>query len=172
MTGVIVFVAFMAAGRIFVTPEKLPRGLLLILLLSILGLISFLYFTTGELHGIWPLLLAETLILLSAALFAWTVRSVSSHRLYVAFIDATPPALLTIGAYHSIRHPFYLAYILYWTGAAIAAWHWSTTMIALALVVIYIRAAWHEERLLLASGFAGAYRHYRRRTGFLWPRPF
>jgi protein-S-isoprenylcysteine O-methyltransferase Ste14 len=169
IAGIVIFASYMAAGRIFLTPEKMPRGMLLILLLSVPGLLSFIYFTTGQPHSGWMLLAALALLLLSAALFAWTIKSIGSHGLNMAFVDFEPAGLLTRGAFHYIRHPLYLAYILYWIGATAASMHWSTFLIGLALVILYVAAARREENIFLASELAGAYHHYQKRAGFLWP---
>ena len=169
IAGIVIFASHMAAGRIFLTPEKMPRGMLLILLLSVSGLLSFIYFTTGQPHSGWMLLAALALLLGSAALFAWTIKSIGSHSLNMAFVDFEPAGLLTRGAFHYIRHPLYLAYILYWIGATAASMHWSTFLIGLALVILYVAAARREENIFLASELAGAYHHYQKRAGFLCP---
>lgn len=169
IAGIVVFAGYTAAGRIFLRPEKMPPGMLLILALSVCGLLSFIYFTTGRPPGGSVLLAALGLLLVSTLLFAWTIRSIGSHGLNMAFVDFEPAGLLTRGAFHYIRHPLYLAYILYWIGATVASMHWSTFLIALALVILYVAAARREENIFLASDLAGAYHHYRRRAGFLWP---
>jgi len=169
IAGIVILAAHMVAGRTFVLPEKLPRGMLLILLLSVCGLISFIYFTTGQPHSGWMLLAALALLSVSAGLFAWTIKSIGSHSLTMAFADFEPTGLLTRGAFHYIRHPLYLAYILYWAGAIVASMHWSTFLIGLALVILYVAAARREENIFMASDLAGAYHHYQKRAGFLWP---
>jgi protein-S-isoprenylcysteine O-methyltransferase Ste14 len=169
IAGVIIFVGYASAGRIFVKPETIPHGMMLILALSVTGLLSFVYFSIAHAHSALLMLAALALMAASTGLFIWTVQSISSRRLNLAFVKTEPSTFLTSGAYHYIRHPLYLAYVLYWIGASIATLHWSTILISVLLIAVYVAAARFEEGQFLASELAGAYHHYQKRAGFLWP---
>ena len=113
-------------------------------------------------------IVAVTLFLLSDALFWWTVRTTRTDRLFVAHSPADARVLHVTGPYRLIRHPFYVSYILFWIGAAVAAGPilWLPCFILCAWYVVTARS---EETDLAASVPVG-YQTYRRRTGMLLPR--
>lgn len=111
------------------------------------------------------LLMAGSLGLFWAAIFASR-----EAKLLLAFDERKPHGLVAVGPYRFVRHPFYLSYLMFWTGWAIASWHaWG--MLPLAVIYsIYVAAALGEERKFHSSPLADQYRDYQARAGFLWPK--
>jgi protein-S-isoprenylcysteine O-methyltransferase Ste14 len=85
--------------------------------------------------------------------------------------DPMPRALITSGPFAVIRHPFYLAYALAWLAAPLATHGPFVTVLAVAVVIVYIVAARREERQL-EERFGDAYRTYRQGTGRVLPPLF
>jgi len=81
--------------------------------------------------------------------------------------SAKPEArrLVTRGLYSRLRHPVYVFGSLAWLGALLALLGWSALIIWLAVVVIEVRRARREERIL-TEAFGPEYTAYRSRTWF------
>jgi len=106
----------------------------------------------------------------SHKLFSESVRATRNSRLSVAFSTDAPTFLNQSGPYRAVRHPFYVAYTLSWTAAAVASAHPASFAILLFMLAFYFIAGRLEERKFLASPHAAAYEHYRRRAGMFLPR--
>lgn len=115
-------------------------------------------------------MVAALLAAMSAALFAWGLRSIRPKQLSAAFSDDEPHLLVRRGPYRFIRHPFYLAYLLAHTVPVAASRSpWALPGL-LVMSLIYLRAAQLEERKFLASPLAAAWREHQQRTGRFLPR--
>ena len=120
-----------------------------------------------------PLLATLTGLVLevgSALLFAATVRTSRQARLRFAFDPEHPASLLSTGPYRYVRHPFYVSYIIFWTGWSIAAWSLIVVIIPPVFLYLYWQAARMEERNFAASPLAQNYESYRAQVGFFFPR--
>jgi len=117
-------------------------------------------------------ILAALLYTLALAIFFWAVRSHQNNRPGIAFSSQTPAVVITDGAYQLARHPFYLAYMLFWVGAAIVAPFCLGVAFFAIMATLYARAALQEERDIMASPLAPVYAEYKSRVGmfFRWPR--
>ncbi|HQT63585.1 MAG: hypothetical protein B7Z75_06965 [Acidocella sp. 20-57-95] len=153
----------------FRSTGKMPSGMKLISLLSLLGYISFV----GRLM-IQPVsggsLASLAMFLLSLALFNWTVSATKRTPPTLAFDTDKPAFLLLHGPYQYVRHPFYLSYMLFWTATALAfssALPWLTPIV---MLLIYQHAAHREEQKFAQSDFSAAYVEYQRRAGMFLPR--
>ena len=114
--------------------------------------------------------LASLLLSLAAlALFWWAVRTTRARPPAVAHLGDSPEMVFEDGPYAHVRHPFYLAYCLFWVGTAAAAGgvQW---LLAALLVGWYYRVARAEEAGFARSGVAAAYARYKARTGMILPR--
>jgi protein-S-isoprenylcysteine O-methyltransferase Ste14 len=149
--------------------EAVPPGTLLISTLSFLGYMVFaLHLPFNDLAKFWEF--ALSLFVLSLALFVWTISSTRRTPPTLAFDTDAPSFLLRHGPYRFVRHPFYLSYLLFWTGTAAAfagVLPWAAPVVMFA---VYVRAANREERKFARSDLAGAYAAYRRRAGMFLPR--
>ncbi|KXV79325.1 protein-S-isoprenylcysteine methyltransferase, partial [Gluconobacter japonicus] len=76
--------------------------------------------------GVWTQGGALFLFVSALALFWWTIATTRRNRPDVAHHDAAPHQLYCTGPYRIVRHPFYLAYLLFWIGTALSvgAWQW------------------------------------------------
>ena len=106
----------------------------------------------------------------SLAVFWGAVRASRAARLRFAFDSALPERLVTTGPYRVVRHPFYVSYLLFWFGWALASWSaWALLPLA-TMATLYLIAARYEEKLLATSDMAEAYAAYQRETGLFWPK--
>jgi protein-S-isoprenylcysteine O-methyltransferase Ste14 len=110
------------------------------------------------------------LFLLSGLLFWWTIGYSWRARQAIAFSDGQALTKLYVdGPYRWVRHPFYVAYALYWAGGLAAA-PGVLQMAALGTMSgFYLWAAIAEEKRILGSATAEDYRRYRTRTGMFVP---
>ncbi|MEQ1908131.1 MAG: isoprenylcysteine carboxylmethyltransferase family protein [Vicinamibacterales bacterium] len=119
---------------------------------------------------LWRGVAAAGLYAAALGLFGWAVRSCGRRRLTAIFEPDAPRYLVVEGPYRFVRHPFYGAYILFWTAGALASGSSIAMASVLVMSAIYIRAARDEERKFRVSAIAEAHAAYCRRTGFLIPQ--
>jgi len=115
-----------------------------------------------------PARLGVALALYAAAiaLFVWAMRSHAQNRPGIAYAPGEVQKLVTHGAYQVARHPFYLAYLLFWAGSAIASPWFAGAVLFVVMGALYSRTAALEEAQLRASALFGAnYAAYSRRVG-------
>jgi phospholipid methyltransferase len=109
----------------------------------------------------------------SAASLALVFFTLGTHRVPIALwhqSDDAPRNVVTFGAYHLIRHPFYAAFLLAFLAASLLLPH-PLVLLQLAYVFVVLNAtAAREERKLAASAFGEEYREYMARTGRFVPR--
>ena len=154
----------------FRSTGKMPPGMKLVSVLSLLGFLIF----AGRLAVMGlsaDAVLALGFFIASLALFNWTINATRQTPPTLAFDTDKPAFLLLHGPYQYVRHPFYLSYMLFWTGTAVAfsgALPWLTPLVMLA---VYQHAASREERKFANSDFSSAYAAYQRRAGMFMPRP-
>ena len=105
----------------------------------------------------------------SLSLFWWTVKVTRQRRLLVAHTNIDPDSIHSSGPYAYVRHPFYVAYIIFWVTTALDAgtWQWIP---AIGLTIWYMLTARKEERRFGSTGLRLAYEAYRQRTGMLIPK--
>jgi protein-S-isoprenylcysteine O-methyltransferase Ste14 len=168
--SLVAFASFSWALRGHFQTGHLPNAMRL---LSGASLLAYIAYLAGLIWGNRQSLGSTTLgligLVLSLALFWWTVTTTRQHRLRLAYADADPDIIYSHGPYARVRHPFYLSYIIFWISAALIAgpWQWVPTAI---LVLWYVRIALTEEKRFRSSTLSGEYDAYRRRTGMLLPR--
>jgi protein-S-isoprenylcysteine O-methyltransferase Ste14 len=154
----------------FRSTGAMPLGMRVISALSLAG---FLWF--GWRLGVSPAgplsPVAESLFVISLAIFAWAIQASRRTPPTLAFADDRPYFLLLDGPYRHVRHPFYLSYMLFWTGTALASPGLAAWVAPLVMLAVYGQAAAREERKFAVSELAGAYADYRARTGMFLPSP-
>jgi protein-S-isoprenylcysteine O-methyltransferase Ste14 len=153
----------------FRSTGAMPRGMQLTSLLSFAGFLWFLWHLTAGVGAAWPV--ALVLFAGALAVFGWAVRSTRNTPPTLAFDNDKPSFLLHEGPYRFVRHPFYLAYLMFWVATAavahgLLAWAMPTLMAAL-----YFHAATREEQKFALSELNAAYAAYRARAGMFLPRP-
>lgn len=123
-------------------------------------------------HGdVWTQGGALFLFVSALALFWWTIATTRRNRPDVAHHDAAPHQLYCTGPYRIVRHPFYLAYLLFWIGTALSvgAWQW---LGAILFTVWYGSLAYQEERRFIQSDLGGIYADYQKKSWMLFPVPW
>lgn len=120
----------------------------------------------------WQIGLGLLLSTLGAALFWWTIQMTRAQGFYLAYAKESPTAFVTTGPYMLVRHPFYVAYLLFWLGMLVAAPWWPTLGCLLILLYLYIVAARGEEMKFEQTEFAEEYRKYKESVRFMIPNPW
>jgi len=77
--------------------------------------------------------------------------------------------LVVTGPYARIRHPIYLALIVFLTGIALVTANWFFIVLLAISIVVLVRRIPKEEEMMIQE-FGEEYRAYMRRTGRLFPR--
>ena len=168
--GFVCFAGFCWAVKShFRKTARIPPGTYLISVLTVIGFFWFaLRLFTDGLSTLWAL--ALTLFIVSAALFAWTVNATRETPPTLAFDTDEPYFLLNNGPYRYVRHPFYLSYLLFWTGTALASPGLLPWAAPFVMLLVYWTAARREERKFARSSLAAAYQLYRDGAGMFAPR--
>lgn len=154
-----------AIARFFARPDGMPRRMQLISVSgSVAAAVHVLWLAFGPLARS-PLPIVSLVVYAAGLLlFAWTRRHTASHPPALAFSSAVPTRLFTTGPYAILRHPFYVSYSLTWLAGWVAAGSGVVLAPAAWMIALYVVAARQEERDLLMSVDAAAYRRYLRRT--------
>jgi protein-S-isoprenylcysteine O-methyltransferase Ste14 len=163
------FVGFIWAVKAhFRSTGPMPLGMKVVSLLNVAGFGWFvLRLITDRPSSLWPIGLG--CFALSMAVFAWAVRSTRNSPPTLAFSTDEPAFLLRHGPYQYVRHPFYVAYLLFWTGTAIASRGWAPWAAPALMLLVYTNAARREEQKFARSSLAAAYRQYRSKVGMFLP---
>ncbi len=169
--GVIPFATFSWAVRGHFRPHgETPTGMKWTSAVSLAFFAWFVWRLFGpSIAAAWPVALA--LFIGSMMVFGWAVRSTQKDRPTLAFTEDAPSFLLHDGPYRYVRHPFYLSYLMFWLGTALATtgvWPW---LVPLLMLAIYAHAAKREEQKFARSDLAAAYRAYCVKAGMFLPRP-
>ena len=158
------------SGRGHFQSDKMPLG-------SMIIAVTILVTTALDLYLVWsreqPLAALIVGLVLQAggiSLFALTIRASREARLRMAFDEGNPRGLVREGPYRYVRHPFYVSYIIYFSGFAIATWSIVAIFPIAIILVIYITAARMEEAKFANTAMAAEYEEYRRTTGFFFPK--
>lgn len=168
--GSVVFFAFVWGVRGHFSSTRVPRGMVLVSLLSAVGYLVYIWtIWTGQLRigfAIGGILVQG----LGFWLFLATIRATREQRLTLAFDSDTPTFLILRGPYRFLRHPFYGSYIAFWIGCSVGTVSLACFAASVVLVFTYVFAARLEETKFEASDLREAYARYRSQVGFLWPR--
>jgi len=165
-----VIAAYMWSVRGHFSSDTMPRGASVIAVAVIVSTLLFLFLTWFVAQPPAAQLAGLTLQLASAALFWAAILASRKARLRFVFDDEHPRSIVADGPYAVMRHPFYVSYVIFWTGWAVAVWSPWAVVNVVVLTALYVMAAQKEERGFDASPLAAAYAEYRTRAGFFWPR--
>jgi protein-S-isoprenylcysteine O-methyltransferase Ste14 len=153
----------------FRSTGEMPTGMKVTSGLSAALFAAFLWYLCQGISAFWPL--ALVLFTASLAVFAAAIKASRKTPPTLAFDTDSPNFLLSHGPYRYVRHPFYLAYVLFWFGTALAVHSLAGWIAPLVMTTLYLHAATREERKFANSELASAYAAYRARAGLFWPRP-
>ncbi|MBC55076.1 MAG: hypothetical protein CMQ34_14705 [Gammaproteobacteria bacterium] len=107
------------------------------------------------------------LYLFSLVLFWWAIFTAKS--LDFAFSNHVGN-IVTTGPFGLFRHPFYVSYILAWTGSTLLFNSPLLWITLIYLIAFYTLSARKEEGLILKSTQAEQYQHYQQHVGMFLPR--
>ncbi len=147
--------------------RQVPPGMQAVSVASLLAFAWFLYGVSARPGGYRLVPLA--LCLLSLLLFWWCILHTRRKRFTLAFSPDTPVFLDTQGPYRVARHPFYLAYLMFWVATALAVPGLLSWVVPAIMATLYTLAATTEEAKFTDSPLEGEYRAYSRRTGMFFP---
>jgi protein-S-isoprenylcysteine O-methyltransferase Ste14 len=121
-----------------------------------------------------PLALLETAVVVALmggaiGLFVTSSRALGRNWSLVAR-TRSDHELIRSGPYARVRHPIYLAMLLFLVALATGLGHWGQMLIALPLFLIGTRIRTDAEDRLLEQGFGDAFRQYRNTTPALFPK--
>ncbi len=168
LTGTACFLSFSWAVRFhFDKAGRLPRGMQVVSAVSFLAFTWFLYGLGSRPGGFR--LAPFALCVLSLLLFWWCIRHTRRKRFPLAFSPDAPALLDTQGPYQVVRHPFYLAYLLFWVATALAVPGLLPWAVPAVMAALYTAAAAKEEAEFADSILASEYQRYRMRTGMFTP---
>jgi protein-S-isoprenylcysteine O-methyltransferase Ste14 len=150
--------------------EKIPFGSIIISIVILVTVALDIYLVWTEPQPLLAQLVGFVMMAAGIALFFLTIGASRSARLRMAFDEGNPRGLVQQGPYRYVRHPFYVTYIIFFSGLALATWALIAVGPVILLAVIYVLAARMEERLFAGTEMAGAYEAYRQQTGFFFPK--
>ena len=160
-----------ALRRGFTRPDGVPR---LMRLMGLCGAVAAVangwVIAWAGTAPLWRAALALLILGVSQWVFRAAERATRAQRLSIAFSTDLPGHLNQAGPYRLVRHPFYLAYLLTWAGAAVATAHPASLAVLPGMAAFYAFAASQEEGKFLRSPLAAAYRRYQAATGRFLPR--
>ena len=121
-----------------------------------------------------PLALLETAAIIALmggaiGLFVTSSRALGRNWSLVAR-TRTDHELIRSGPYARVRHPIYLAMLLFLVALAIGLGHWGQLIIGLPIFLVGTKIRTDAEDRLLEQGFGDAFRQYRNSTPALFPK--
>lgn len=149
-----------AMRAVFATTRGMPRALsALSVVATVVCAVQVYDLLTAHVNAINGTL-AATMYVGALSLFAWAARVVDKHRLPIAFDPALPTAIVTVGPYRYLRHPFYVAYATTWLAGAVATRALADALGLALMCTFYIYLAISESRRLRRSPRADEYLAY------------
>lgn len=170
LVGLVVVAGYTWSLRGHFVAETMPQGARVISAAVTLTTVLFVALTWFALQPVWAQVLGVALQLAGAALFVAAVKASRQARLRFAFTPEKPEGLVESGPYRYVRHPFYVSYIIFWSGWALATWSVLSLISVCILVALYVIAARREEDSFAHTPLAADYAAYRNKAGFFWPR--
>ena len=170
LVGLAVVAGYTWSLRGHFVSETMPRGARVISAAVTLSTVLFVLLTWFAVQPVWAQAIGVVLQLAGAALFVAAVRASRKARLHFAFTPEKPQGLVETGPYRYVRHPFYVSYIIFWSGWALATWSILSLISVVILVALYVIAARREEDSFADTPLAADYAAYRTKAGFFWPR--
>jgi len=114
---------------------------------------------------------AAVTLLMGAAivLFGWSSTTLGKNWSFAAR-TLDDHELIRTGPYARVRHPIYLAMLLFQLGLAAALGHWLQLIVAVPVFLVGTRIRTKAEERLLEQSFGEAFRDYRSSTPALFPK--
>lgn len=106
------------------------------------------------------------LVLSSLTLFWWAIKENPNRSLEFALTSTKEKSVISSGPFKYVRHPFYCAYMITWLSYALYAQTTISFVISFSMVLLFIYAAWSEER---EFSFNEQYQEYKSQVGMFIP---
>jgi len=151
---------------------KLQRFILKFLSVLLWNILPFYFFFTSGKFNASVLVIGIVFSSLSLLIYWLCVSSVRDFKLAVIHGNIEGNKILDRGIYKYIRHPFYTSYLFCYLGLVFCLPQIPVIITVCLLVCVYIRAAWVEEKNLLASAEGENYASYKKSTGMFLPKIF
>jgi protein-S-isoprenylcysteine O-methyltransferase Ste14 len=121
-----------------------------------------------------PLALLETAVVVAlmagaTGLFITSSRALGKNWSLVAR-TRTDHQLISTGPYARVRHPIYLAMLLFLVALAVGLGHWAQLLIAAPFFLVGTKIRTDAEDRLLEESFGDAFRQYRTATPAIFPK--
>lgn len=156
--------------RFFVPPSQRTGGAALLSAVALVGFANQVAATWHAPNEPGRAVAAIASYLASMGLFWSAIRACSRRRLTAIFERDAPTQIVMEGPYCYVRHPFYTSYSIFWVAGWLGTGQWSTAVVAVTMIWVYVSAARREEAKFAASPLAATYRDYQKRVGFFLPR--
>lgn len=170
VTGLVIVGAYVWSLRGHFVSDRMQPGTRAISIVVTLTTVLYIVLLWTAPQPLWAQVAGFALQLAGGALFAAAIQASRNARLQFAFTPEKPHGLVETGPYRFVRHPFYVSYIIFWTGWGLATWSIYALISLVILIGLYVAAARDEELKFAQTPLAEAYAAYRRRAGFFWPR--
>lgn len=153
-----------ALYRHFEVHGHMPHSMRALSIFSLIAYVTFLAIGLLSEPRSWLIAAAIALFIASLIIFWSAIFASRQGGLHVAHEEAVSRAIVTSGPYRYLRHPFYVAYRLFWLATALIGgpvlW-----MFTLAFLVWYAILAREEEKRLLQSELGSLYEAYLSERG-------
>jgi len=106
---------------------------------------------------------------LALALLGWSMDTLGRNFLATLQL-ASDHTLVTGGPYRRMRHPMYLALLLYHIGICSLSANWLIGLLGVGLIAVVSLVRMPREEAMLAERFGNEYRSYADQTGGLLPK--
>jgi protein-S-isoprenylcysteine O-methyltransferase Ste14 len=105
----------------------------------------------------------------ATGLFITSSRALGKNWSLVAR-TRTDHQLISTGPYARVRHPIYLAMLLFLVALAVGLGHWAQLLIAAPFFLVGTKIRTDAEDRLLEESFGDAFRQYRTATPAIFPK--
>jgi protein-S-isoprenylcysteine O-methyltransferase Ste14 len=170
LLGLVVVGQFTWAMRFHFTTEKMPPAAKMISVISIAMIALFIYLLMTRVQPAGAHVAGLLMMIGASLLFVSAIRASKKARLWYVFEGRSPNTLVTDGPYRYLRHPFYVSYLVLWSGWALTTFSLVSILPVMIIALVYMRAAKGEEATIAASPLGHDYAAYKRRAGFFWPK--
>ena len=128
------------------------------------------WFLFAERPNSWGWFVSGVVVILFSLVVFWKTHHDLAENWSPTLMVMEEHHLVTTGIYRNVRHPMYLAELLFCVGQILLVPNWFVGSSALFffLILIGVRIP-REERLMIAE-FGEAYLTYRKRTGSIFPK--
>ena len=154
--------------------DSLEKALLYGLSIGLLFLPMFWVFTDwflfAERINTWGWFASGVVMIIISLIVFWKTHQDLAENWSPTLMVMEEHHLVTTGIYRKVRHPMYLAELLFCVGQILLVPNWFAGSSALFFFLILIVVRIPREESLMLAEFGEAYETYRNRTGSIFPK--